>query len=82
MLAISIKITLYGDRFLNIWPTCEHGTISSVPPHIHDLNDNSKFSPPQISKPESYVPRRSKNFRSIENKPPAIVGDHTGSAEL
>ena len=26
---------LYGDRFLKIWPTCEQGTISRVPPHIH-----------------------------------------------
>lgn len=43
-------LTLYGERFRNIWPTCEHGTISNVPPHIHDLNDSSKFSPPQISK--------------------------------
>lgn len=74
--------TLYGERFRNMCPTCEHGTISKVPPHIHVLNDSSKFSPPQMSKPESYVPRRSKNSRSIENRPPAIVGDQTGSAEF
>lgn len=69
------KPTLYGDRFLKMCPTCEHGTISNVPSHIQVLKDNSKFSPPQISKPESYVPRRSKNLRSIENRPPAIVGE-------
>lgn len=75
-------ITLYGDLFRNIWPTWEQGTISNVPPHIHVLNESSKFSPPHMSKPESYVPSRSKNFRSIENRPPAIVGLYTGSAEL
>uniref|UniRef100_A0A182QIN5 Uncharacterized protein n=1 Tax=Anopheles farauti TaxID=69004 RepID=A0A182QIN5_9DIPT len=58
------------------------GTISSEPPHIHVLNESSRFSPPQMSKPESYVPSRSKKARSIANRPPAIVGDQTGSAGL
>lgn len=51
-----------------------------VPPHIHVLKESSRFSPPQISNPLSYVPRRSKKARSIEKRPPAMVGDHTGSA--
>lgn len=51
-----------------------------LPPHIQVLNDNSRFSPPQMSKPLSYVPIRSKKARSIEKRPPAIVGDQTGSA--
>lgn len=71
---------LYGERFLKMWPTWEHGTISRVPPHIHVLNESSKFSPPQMSKPLSYVPSLSKNSLSIANNPPAMVGDHTGSA--
>lgn len=36
--------------------------------------DNSRFSPPQISIPGSYVPRYSKYVLSMENRPPAIVG--------
>lgn len=63
-----------------MWPTWEQGTISSVPPHIHDLKDSSKFSPPQISKPESYKPSFSKNALSIANRPPAIVGECNASA--
>ena len=38
---------------LNIWPTCEQGTISRVPPHIQVLKLSSRFSAPQMSKPES-----------------------------
>ena len=33
------------------------------------------FSPPQNVKPLSYAPLSKKNFLSIANKPPAIVGD-------
>ena len=32
-----------------MWPTCEQGTISSVPPHIHVLKLSSRFSAPQMS---------------------------------
>jgi len=46
------------------------------------LKDSSKFSPPQMSNPLSYVPSFSKNDLSILNNPPAIVGLHTGSAEF
>lgn len=52
----------------------------NIPPHIQVLNESSRFSPPQMSKPLSYVPRRSKKARSIEKRPPAMVGDQTGSA--
>lgn len=41
--------------------------------------DISKFSPPQISIPASYVPRYSKYFVLIENRPPAIVGEWIGA---
>lgn len=46
------------------------------------LNDSSKFSPPQMSKPLSYVPSCSKKLLSILNNPPAMVGLQTGSAEF
>ena len=39
------------------------------------LKDNSKFSPPQMSMPGSYVPRCSKYSRLMANSPPAMVGD-------
>jgi hypothetical protein len=34
--------------------------ISRTPPHIHVLKESSRFSPPQIWNPESYVPSFSK----------------------
>lgn len=39
----------------------------------------SRFSPPQMSKSGSYVPSFSKKSLSMENNPPAIVGEGTGS---
>ena len=39
------------------------------------LNDNSRFSPPHMSIPASYVPSWVKYSRLMENNPPAIVGD-------
>ena len=38
---------------LKMCPTWEQGTISRVPPHIQVLKLNSRFSAPQMSKPES-----------------------------
>lgn len=49
---------------------------------MNTLNDSSRFSPPQISKPLSYVPNFSKKALSMLNNPPAIVGLYTGSAEF
>ena len=37
-------------------------------------NESSRFSPPQMSMPGSYVPKYSKYSRLIANNPPAIVG--------
>jgi hypothetical protein len=53
-----------------MWPTCEHGTISRVPPHIQVLNESSRFSPPQMSKSGSYMPSFSKKALSMEKSPP------------
>lgn len=63
-------------------PIVRRGSVFGATESKRTLNDNSRFSPPHMSKPLSYVPRRSKNFLSMANSPPAIVGDHTGSAEL
>ena len=38
------------------------------------LKESSRFSPPQISKPGSYVPMLLKYSLSMENNPPAMVG--------
>ena len=42
---------------------------------ILTLKDSSRFSPPQISMPASYVPMCSKYFLLMANRPPAMVGD-------
>lgn len=73
----SVKICIYSKHLRFV--------ITSRKLHFlcwRTLNDSSKFSPPQMSKPLSYVPSRSKNFLSMAKRPPAMVGDHTGSAEL
>ena len=43
------KITKPTHLSLNTWPTCEHGIISSVPPHCQMRKDISRFSPPHTS---------------------------------
>lgn len=82
----------WGNRFRRIFrhrsengqrtPIVRRGSFFGATESKRTLNDNSRFSPPHMSKPLSYVPRRSKNFLSMANSPPAMVGDHTGSAEL
>lgn len=44
-----------------------------------DIRDEIGLPAPHISKPGSYVPSLSKNSLSIENKPPAMLGEYTGS---
>ena len=57
--------------------------------HLQELiltrNDNSRFSPPQISIWLSYKPISRKYWRSIAKRPPAMVGDlflHIKSRQL
>ena len=48
---------------------------------ILTLKEISRFSPPQMSMPESYWPISLKYFLLMANKPPAMVGDLRGDRD-
>ena len=54
--------------------TCIYSQSSEARRWNLTLNDSSRFSPPQISIPGSYMPSCSNQSRSMANRPPAMVG--------
>mmetsp|Transcript_55644 Transcript_55644/g.158465 ORF Transcript_55644/g.158465 Transcript_55644/m.158465 type:complete len:221 (+) Transcript_55644:907-1569(+) len=61
-------------------PTCEHGTCSMDPPHVHVRNPISISSPPQMRISGSYPPRCRKKRRLAAKRPPHMTADPFGSS--
>lgn len=59
---------------LNICPTLEQTAVATAPPHIHSLQESSRFSPPVSVMPSSRAPMRRNDSLFMAKTLPLITG--------